>query len=203
MAEPRDLILASGSRFRRDMLEHAGIKIRVVPADVDEPAIRAAMTDDNPDIDPADVAQVLARIKAEQISARYPDALVIGADQVLVCAGEIFAKPASIAAARSQLLALRGLAHALPTAVVLAERGVSVWSHVDAPHLTMRTFSHAFLDAYLAAEGDSVTETVGGYKLEGRGAQLFDSIDGNYFTILGLQLIPLLAELRARGHLQQ
>jgi septum formation protein len=200
--QTRELILASGSRFRRQILEQAGIKVRVIPADVDEAAIRAALTDDNPDIDAADVAEVLARAKAEQISARHPEALVIGADQVLVCGGEIFGKPASVAVARVQLLALRGLSHALPTAVVLAERGETVWSHVDEPQLTMRCFSHAFLDAYLAAEGDAVTETVGGYALEGRGAQLFDTLDGNYFTVIGLQLLPLLAELRLRGQIQ-
>ncbi len=199
----RELILASGSRFRRQLLEQAGIKIRVIPAVVDEAAIRVALTDDNPDIDAADVAEVLARTKAEQISALHPDALVIGADQVLVCGGEIFGKPASVAAARVQLSALRGLTHALPTAVALAERGATVWSHVDEPQLTMRRFSDAFLEAYLEVESDAVTETVGGYALEGRGAQLFDSIDGNYFSIIGLQLMPLLAELRLRGQIRE
>lgn len=184
------------------MLEAAGVKIRVVPAEVDEDAIKSAMTDDNPDIDAADVAEVLARAKAEQVSKAHPHSLVIGADQVLVCGGEIFSKPPSMAAARTQLLALRGLAHALPTAVVLALAGETVWTHIDEPQLTMRTFSHAFLDAYLTAEGDAVTETVGGYALEGRGGQLFDTIDGNYFSIIGLPLLPLLAELRARGQLQ-
>jgi septum formation protein len=199
----REIILASGSRFRRHMLEHAGLTIRVVPADVDEAAIRSTLTDDNPDIDAADVAEVLARAKAEQISALHPAAIVIGADQVLVCGGEIFAKPATVAAARTQLLALRGLAHALPTAVVLAEAGQTVWSHVDEPQLTMRTFSDAFVDEYLAAEGADVTETVGAYKLEGRGVQLFEAVEGNYFTIIGLPLIPLLTELRARGVLAE
>jgi septum formation protein len=202
-AKRRDVILASGSRFRRQMLEAAGLTFRVVSSTVDETAIKATLTDNNPDIDAADVAEVLARAKAEQVSAQFPDALVIGADQVLVAGGELFSKPPSIAAARQQLLALRGLTHALPTAVVLAERGETVWSHVDEPHMVMRSFSHAFLDAYLTAEGDAVTETVGGYQLEGRGAQLFEAIDGNYFTIIGLPLLPLLAELRARAVLQQ
>jgi septum formation protein len=198
----QELILASGSRFRRQMLEQAGVKIRVVPADIDEAVIRATLTDDNPDIDAADVAEVLARAKAEQVSALHPDALVIGADQVLVCGGEIFGKPNSMAAARVQLLALRGLTHALPTAAVLAEDGKAVWTEVAEPILIMRDFSEAFLDGYLAAEGTAVSETVGGYAIEGRGAQLFSSIDGDYFTIIGLQLMPLLAELRNRGHLQ-
>jgi septum formation protein len=201
-AKRRDVILASGSRFRRQMLEAAGLTFRVVSSTVDEAAIKATLTDDNPDIDAVDVAEVLARAKAEQVSAQYPDALVIGADQVLVAGGELFSKPPSVEAARQQLLALRGLTHALPTAVVLAERGETIWSHIDEPHMAMRSFSHAFLDAYLAAEANAVTETVGGYQLEGRGAQLFEAIEGNYFTIIGLPLLPLLAELRTRGVLQ-
>jgi septum formation protein len=199
----REIILASGSRFRRQMLEAAGVKIRVVPADIDEDVIKTALTDDNPDIDAADVAEVLARAKAEHVSKAHPGALVIGADQVLVCGGEIFSKPPTIPAARVQLLALRGLVHALPTAVVLAEQGQTVWTHVDEPQLTMRAFSHAFLESYLEAVGDGVTETVGGYALEGLGGQLFESIDGNYFSIIGLPLLPLLSELRQRGLLKQ
>lgn len=195
----KDLILASGSRFRKKILADAGITFRVVAADVDEHAIKTAMTEDNPDIDAADVAEVLARAKAEQVSAAHPEALVIGADQVLVCDGELFSKPPSIAAARIQLLRLRGRPHTLSTAVALAVGGETVWSLLDEPQLTMRLFSHAFLDTYLAAEGEAVTETVGGYALEGRGGQLFQSIDGNYFSIIGLPLLPLLAELRARG----
>jgi septum formation protein len=198
----REVILASGSRFRRHMLEAAGLTFRVVSSTVDETSIKATLMDDNPDIDAADVAEVLARAKAEQVSAQFPEALVIGADQVLVAGGELFSKPPSIEVARKQLLALRGLTHALPTAVVLAEQGETVWSHVDEPQMVMRSFSHGFLDAYLKAEGDAVSETVGGYQLEGRGAQLFDSIEGNYFTIIGLPLLPLLAALRERGVLQ-
>jgi septum formation protein len=195
----RDLILASGSRFRRQMLEQAGLKVRVVPAEVDEPAIRAALLDDNPEMDAADVAEVLARAKAEQVSERFRDALVIGADQVLVCGGEIFGKPVSVAAARGQLQRLRGLAHGLSTAVVLARGGQAIWAHVEEPILTMRDFSERFLEAYLAAAGDAVTDTVGGYQLEGRGAQLFERIEGDYFSIIGLPLIPLLEALRREG----
>lgn len=194
-----DVILASGSRFRRRMLEDAGLAFRVVPSTVDEAVIKQALTDGNPDLDGADVAEVLARAKAEQVSAMHPEALVIGADQVLVCRGELYSKPPTLSAARAQLLALRGTQHSLPTAVVLARGGVTIWSHTDEPQLTMRSFSHAFLDDYLAAEGEAVTETVGGYALEGRGGQLFQSIDGGYFTIIGLPLLPLLAELRAHS----
>lgn len=180
------------------MLEGAGLQIEVQPAAVDEAAIRAALQDDNPDIEPQDVAEVLARAKAEQVSASVPGKVVIGADQVLACGGEIFAKPPTVADARDQLLRLRGLAHSLPTAVVLAIDGATVWSHLDEPILTMRAVSDEFLDRYLAAEGSGVCETVGGYKLEGLGAQLFESIEGDYFSVIGLPLLPLLTELRSR-----
>lgn len=196
--QSESLVLASGSPFRRKMLEGAGVTIRIAPADVDEGAIRAALQDDNPDIEPQDVAEVLARAKAEQVSAANPGAYVIGADQVLACGGEIFAKPSSIGEAREQLLRLRGLAHSLPTAVVLAVNGETVWSHLEEPILTMRPLSDAFLAQYLATEGEDVCQTVGGYKLEGLGAQLFESIEGDYFSIIGLPLLPLLAELRSR-----
>jgi septum formation protein len=199
LAMAKELILASGSRFRKKMLEDAGVNIRVVPADVDETAVKIAMTEDNPEVDAADVAEVLARAKAEQVSVLNPDALVIGADQILVCDGEIYSKPPTRAAARQQLLALRGRSHTLATAVVLAVGGETVWSLVDEPRLTMRSFSHSFLEAYLAAAGDAVCETVGGYALEGLGGQLFESLEGNYFSIIGLPLLPLLAELRQRG----
>jgi septum formation protein len=148
------------------------------------------------------IALALAEAKAHQVSALEPDAVVIGSDQVLVCGGELFSKPMSVAAARRQLKALRGLTHALPTAVVLARAGEVLWSHIEEPELTMRDFSDAFLTAYLKEMGRSVTETVGGYKLEGLGGQLFDRIEGDYFSIIGLPLFPLLQALRGLGALQ-
>lgn len=189
------LMLASGSRFRRQMLENAGVSFSVAPADVDEVAARAKMSD----MAPGAVALQLAGLKALEVSRRFPDALVIGADQVLALEGRIFGKPIDRAAARAQLLQLRGRTHTLPTAVVLAQAGRAVWDHLGVAQLEMRPFGDGFLDAYLAAAGEVVTETVGGYALEGLGAQLFERIEGDYFTVIGLPLIPLLAELRRRG----
>ena len=193
------LILASGSRFRRAMLENAGVVFRVVPADVDEPAARAEMHCKTAAMAPEDVAMRLAELKALEVSARHPQALVIGADQVLALDGEIFGKPVDTAAARAQLLALRGRTHTLPTAVAIAQGGGIVWRHMGVAELEMREFSAAFLAAYLTGAGDVVTETVGGYALEGLGAQLFERITGDYFTVIGLPLIALLGELRRRG----
>ena len=193
------VILGSGSRFRRQMLQAAGVVFSVVPADVDEPAARGRMAHDTPSITPDEIALRLAELKALQVSARHPQALVIGADQVLALDGTIFGKPDRIDAARDQLRALRGRTHTLPTAVVLAVDGRIVWRHVSVATLDMRDFSESFLDAYLSAAGDVVTETVGGYQLEGLGAQLFSRIEGDYFTVIGLPLIALLGELRARG----
>jgi septum formation protein len=201
MAEPMDLILASGSRYRREMLEKAGVKFRVVPACVDEARIKNTMTEDDPDLEAGMLAQHLAAEKALDVSRKHPAALVIGADQVLVCGGEIFSKPPTLEAAREQLLALRGLTHALPTAVALAHGGKIVWEHLDEPQMTMRQFSEPFLDAYLAAEGGVICETVGAYQFEGRGAQLFEAMEGDLFSVVGLPLLPLLAELRQRGAL--
>lgn len=197
------LILASGSKFRRTMLERAGVNFRVVPADVDEGRIKDALLEGDPDIDAAAVAEHLAREKALSVARLYPDALVIGADQVLVCGGEILSKPPTMAAARAQLMSLRGLTHALPTAVVLAKGQNILWSYVDEPQLTMRAFSEAFLDSYLSSEAEIVCDTVGAYQIEGRGAQLFDTMDGNIFSVVGLPLLPLLAELRRRGMLEE
>jgi septum formation protein len=202
MAEPIDLILASGSRFRREMLERAGVKFRVVSSEVDETRIKNALMEDDPDLEAAVLADHLAREKALDVSRKNPEALIIGADQVMVCGGEIFSKPPTLFAARDQLLALRGLTHALPTAVVLAQREKILWSHVDEPQMTMRTFTESFLDAYIAAEGKALCDTVGAYQFEGRGAQLFEAMEGDLFSVIGLPLLPLLAELRRLGVLE-
>ena len=167
-----ELILASGSRFRRQMLQAAGVHFRVVIAEVDEPAERAAMTRDNPAIEPGEVAMRLAELKAQEVSARHPHAFVVGADQVLALDHEIFGKPPDVGAARAQLLTLRGRTHKLPTAVVLASGGQIVWQHLASAELEMRPFSDEFLAAYLAAASGHLAETVGGYALEGLGGQL-------------------------------
>ena len=198
-APPGTVVLASGSRFRRQMLENAGVAIRVLVAAVDEPAARAEMTRHDPAIQPGDVAMQLAALKALEVSARQPDAIVIGADQVLALGQDIFGKPADIGAARAQLLTLRGKVHTLQSAVVLAQNGRVVWQHLGVAHLSVRAFSEAFLDAYIAGAGATVTETVGAYQLEGLGVQLFERVDGDYFTVIGLPLMPLLGELRQRG----
>ncbi len=199
MPTPQALILASGSRFRRQMLENAGLTFAVVPATVDEPAARAAMTRNNPAISPGDVALKLAALKAIEVSETHPHALVIGSDQVLALGSEIFGKPPTAAAARAQLERLAGRTHTLPTGVVLAHDGKVVWQHLGIATLQVRTLGSDFLDDYMRRAGAAVTETVGGYQLEGLGVQLFEQIDGDYFTIIGLPLLPLLAELRRRG----
>lgn len=201
-SESRRVILASGSRIRREMLLAAGLTgLEIVPADVDEAEIRASLMSESDCIEPDMVAGVLARAKAEAVSKLHPDALVIGADQVLALGTRMFEKPTDMAAARDHLGRLRGETHELFSAVVVAEAGDALWGMVDAARLTMRRFSDDFLDRYLATVGDRALTSVGAYELEGLGVQLFEDIDGDYFTILGLPLLPLLAELRNRGAL--
>jgi septum formation protein len=196
--KPR-LILASASLSRRSLLAGAGLQFEVVPAPVDEAEVKQAARSDR--MSAADTALALADLKASVVAGRNPAALVIGADQILVCDGAWFDKPADQAAARAQLDALRGKSHTLATCVVCHQGGIRVWHHLAEPRLTMRLFSDVFLDAYLAAEGAAVTSTVGAYRLEGRGVHLFERIDGDYSAILGLPLLPLLGFLRQRGTL--
>ena len=191
-----ELILASGSRARRQMLEAAGVRFQVVPADVDEDAHRLSISEHDVHGGPARVAQVLARVKAEEVSRRFPQALVIGGDQVLALGREIFTKPADLGAARVCLERLSAQMHQLHSAVALASAGAQVWSHLDTASLTMRLLSPAFVDEYLHRAGERVCSSVGAYELEGLGIQLFERVEGDYFTILGLPLLPLLAQLR-------
>jgi len=192
-AGPR-LILASASNARRAVLEGAGLRFEALAAAVDEAAIKEAAQAEG--IPPADAAMILAEAKAERIARRHPDAMVIGCDQLLVCGDCWFDKPADLAAARGHLLALRGRTHELVTAVVCHRHGQRIWQHVARPRLTMRSFSDAFLDTYLAIEATQVTQSVGAYRMEGPGAQLFSRVEGEHSAILGLPLLALLDFLR-------
>jgi septum formation protein len=191
------LVLASASPFRRRMLEAAGLAFGVVAPDVDEAAVKDALLRSGSTS--REIAQGLAVAKAEVVSAGLPDALVIGADQVLACGAEMFNKPASVAEAREQLVRLRGKTHELHTAVALAAGGKAVWARLETATLAMRPFSDAFLADYLARLGERVRRTVGAYEIEGPGIQLMDRIEGDMFTVIGLPLLALLFELRARG----
>ncbi len=191
------LILASQSAARAAVMRAAGLVFEQRPARIDEAAIKESLRDAGPD----ECALTLAGLKAARI--RVPDALVIGADQLLVCDGEWFDKPADRADARAQLQRLRGRAHQLVTAVVCHRGGQEIWRHVARPSLRMRRFSDEFLDEYLAAEGDAVLSSVGAYRLEAMGIQLFDAIEGEYAAILGVPLLALLGFLRQHGVLRQ
>ncbi len=198
-ASAHEIVLASGSRARREMLAAAGIHFTVQAADVDEPAIRARLLKADASVEPKRIAAVLAAAKAEDVSGKIRGSLIIGADQVLALGDELLSKAPNAEAAREALRKLRGRTHELHSAVALAEKGKVTWAHVATARLTMRDFSDAFLDDYLLRAGDRVGQSVGAYELEGLGVQLFDRIEGDYFTILGLPLLPVLAELRVRG----
>lgn len=194
MTAPKTLILASASKSRATLLRSAGVSVEIIPAHADEDAVKASLKAE--DATAAQCAETLAELKAIQVSQRHHNALVIGADQMLECDGVWFDKPADMAGARNHLVNLRGKTHALPTAVAVALNGARIWHHVAIPRLTMRPFTDAFIDTYLALAGAAVLTSVGAYQLEGPGAQLFSRIDGDFFTILGLPLLELLAFLR-------
>jgi len=196
-ARPR-IVLASGSSSRRTLLAAAGVVFETRPAEVDEEAIRQALRVNVPDSTPAQVADVLARAKAEAVSGVLPEDLIIGADQILALDGAIFSKPADMDAARRTLIALSGRTHQLHSAVVLAQGSKTVWSFTDTAHLTMRALTSAQIGRYLAEAGSRVLSSVGAYQLESLGIQLFERIEGDYFTILGMPMLPLLAALRDR-----
>jgi nucleoside triphosphate pyrophosphatase len=192
------LILASSSKSRAEMLEAAGLAFIVEPPGLDEATMRQAVSGET-SLDPHDVAEVLARAKAEAVSDLAPKAYVIGADQVLALGKTTMSKPDSMEAARRQLLDLSGKTHTLHTAVAVATNGDTIWAETTVATLTMRKLSPEFIGRYLAAAGEEVLGSVGAYQLESLGVQLFDKIDGDYFSILGLPLIPLLDTLRREG----
>lgn len=191
------LILASGSQYRKALLENAGIDMEAVPAHVDERAVEATL--EGSGLTPDDVAVVLAEAKADEVSGRKRGALVLGCDQTLSLGEDVLHKPADMEAARRQLLRMSGKTHSLNSALVLMRDGETLWRHVSVANLTMRELSPTFIGRYLAAVGDKALTSVGAYQIEGRGIQLFEKIDGDYFTIVGLPLLPLLAELRRMG----
>lgn len=191
------LILASQSLSRRSLLEGAGLDFEAMPASVDEAGIKESAKAEG--LPAAEAAVLLADAKASRIARRHPDAVVIGADQLLVCEGEWFDKPVDVEAARAHLHRLRNRAHELVTATVVWRNGERAWHHLATPRLAMRDFSEAFLDEYLAKEGAYVTSSVGAYRLEGMGIQLMREIRGDHSAILGLPLLPLLAYLRDSG----
>lgn len=191
------ILLASRSAARVSLLNAAGIAFTAAPSSVDERMVEMPLIAGG--AAPADVASALADAKAIDVSAQSPGALVIGADQTLDLDGDRWTKPATMAMAREQLARLSGRSHRLHSAVAIARDGAVTWRHVSAARLTVRPLTAAAIDAYLAAVGDAALGSVGAYQLEGIGVRLFEKIDGDYFAILGLPLLPLLARLREEG----
>jgi len=198
---PLEVMLASASISRAEMLRNAGLTIRTSPASIDEEQIKETLKAKGAAI--SEVTVTLADAKASRIAANYPDAMVVVADQILECGGEWFDKAPTMAAARSQLLKLRDREHRLVTSAVVRQKGTLLWRTTDVATLTMRNFSEEFLDWYLETNREDVLASVGCYRLELLGAQLFDKIEGDYFTVLGLPLLPMLEFFRTCGILRE
>lgn len=181
------------------LMENAGLNFRAIAAEIDERAVEREI--EHRSLGPDELALELASSKALEVSSRFPQALVIGCDQTMSLGSQVFHKPADRAEARANLRLLRGRTHRLNSGVVLVRGGREIWRHLSTADLSMREFSDAFLEDYLTCCGDDVMKSVGCYQLEGIGIQLFSSIVGDYFTILGLPLLPLLGQLRRMGEL--
>ena len=190
------IILASGSAIRRKLMTDAGLDFEVIMKPVDEAAIKDSMLSESVRL--RDIADALAEVKSLRVS-RIEDGLVIGADQIMVMDNQLFDKPKTIDEARERLKLMRGKTHYLMGAVVISENGKPVWRHMAKTKLTMRAFSDTFLEDYLEKEGELVTKSVGAYRFEGLGAQLFSHVEGDFFSILGLSLLPVMDYLRTRG----
>ena len=195
----KPVVLASGSPFRRKMLEDAGILVEAIPADIDERAVESAI--EGSGITPGELAVILAEAKAVDVSQRLPDRLVIGADQTLSLGDEVLHKPRDMEEARRRLLAMSGRVHQLNSGVVIARNGTVLWRHVSVARLTMRELDPAFVGRHLSRVGEKALSSVGAYQIEAEGIQLFEKIEGDHFTIVGLPLLPLLAELRKLGEI--
>lgn len=197
----KGIVLASASVHRRDLLRNAGIDVAVAPSGLDERALEAPLQSSG--TAPDEVAEILAEAKAVEVSERHPGDLVIGADQTLSLGDQVLHKPASMEEARRQLLAMSGRTHQLSTAVCIAERGAVTWRHLARASITLRRLSPATVGRYLALVGDRALGSVGCYQIEREGVQLMERIEGDFFAIVGLPLLPLLAELRRRGALDE
>ena len=193
----RKVVLASASSTRQDVLRNAGLSFEILPANIDEDSVKKKMRADGCSV--KDTAQRLSDLKAQKVSEQTREAFVVGADQMLESDGRWFDKPRNVRDARDQLMSLRGGKHRLFSSVSVALNGAVLFRHGESSLMTMRYFSDRFIAAYLESEKDDVCQSVGGYKLEGRGIQLFANVEGGYFDILGLPLLPLLAFLRTQG----
>ena len=197
MTSSPTLILASTSASRSALLTGAGVPFSAMPPGVDEEPIKASLAANNASLE--HIADVLAEMKAMGISRQQTEALVLGADQILECGGRMYDKPASMAEAGKHLAELRGQTHTLITASVIAQGGAVIWRHIARANLHMRNFSDPFIETYLGMAGDDILGSVGGYRVEGLGQQLFTHVEGDHSVILGLAVYPLLDFLRARG----
>lgn len=191
------ILLASASKIRLELFRNAGVELTPVPANIDEESLRLSFQAES--VPPRDQADHLAELKAQKIAARHPEAVVIGCDQILEFKGKVFAKPTDLDALREQLRMLRGQTHRLYSAAVIFQNARPVWRHVSEVRLTMRMVSDNYLEAYLDRNKTELLSSVGGYQIEAEGVRLFERLEGDYFAVLGVPLIPLLTWLGQRG----